>query len=431
MHNVKSAPDINGFGLIRNTPGTVLDSLGTRMIARKRSRMTVGPLSIASVILPVAVASMLTIFGASVGLGTTLRVPADHATIDDGIVAAQPGDTVLVAPGVYSGPGNRSLSLYGKDIVLMSEAGPEQTTIDVQANFSAPARGLLIDGGESPAAVVDGFTIINGFMSTQPDFAPTANVHDLSGGGFKVNLQSKPTIRNMIVRNCHSEYTGGGVSIEIQSAPTLIGCLIESCTAGIQGGGISIESGSAPVLEACVFTGNRSLIGGGMFTDVAPFVGPSLVVVDCTIAANFAQHRGGGIFCSVSSKSRFERITVWGNCAVEVGPEIAVEFGGNATFACSIIDTSGVYSEGVIEYEEDNLLGIDPGFCEPDTCTEAPSTVGDYGVGDLSRALARSSPCGARIGGIGRGACGSTNPVVETSWGKVKGAFGRSRGSSK
>jgi predicted outer membrane repeat protein len=184
------------------------------------------------------------------------------------------------------------------------------------------------------------------------------------------------------------------------------------------------------VIEACVFTGNRSDLGGGMFTDVGGFVG--LRVVDCTFASNFAQDRGGGIFCSVFSKSRFERIAVWGNCALDAGPEVSVEFGGSATFACSIIDTSGVYSEGVLSYEgEDNLLGVDPGFCAPDTCTSAPTAEGDYGVGDESLSIARNSPCGARIGGIGRGACGSTNPVVKTSWGALKGILGRSTGSNK
>ena len=397
---------------------------GTRLASPFPTENT-GRIALSSAVFTACLSLLL--FGPSPVAGATRRVPSEYATIDDGIVAAEVGDTVLVAPGVYSGPGNRSLSFYGKDIVLVSENGAAETVIDVQANSNQPMRGLLIDGGESPAAVVDGFTIINGFMSTQPDFAPPQDLHDLSGGGFKVNLESSPTIRNMIVRNCHSEFTGGGVSIELQSAPTITGVLIEGCTAGIQGGGISVESGSSPVIEACVFTGNRSRTGGGMFTEIGSFREPALHVVDCTFASNFAQGSGGGIFCSVASKSQFERVTVWGNCTNGTGPEIAIEFSGNATFACSIIDTSGVHSEGVLSYEGTNLLGIDPGFCAPDTCTSAPSQAGDYGVGDESPSIARNSPCGARIGGIGRGACGSTNPVVESSWGKMKGILGKPR----
>jgi predicted outer membrane repeat protein len=149
-----------------------------------------------------------------------------------------------------------------------------------------------------------------------------------------------------------------------------------------------------------------------------------MLVEDCTITGNFARDQGGGIFCTVASKGRFERVALWGNCSGQEGAQIAVESGASATFACSVVDSSGVYSVGVIEFAEDNLLHAAPGFCDPDTCTAAPSTMGDYGVGDESPCLARNSPCGARIGGIGPGACASTYPVVETSWGKLKDIFG-------
>ena len=39
-------------------------------------------------------------------------------TIQDGVNAASNGDTVLVAPGTYTGDGNRDISLFGKRITL-------------------------------------------------------------------------------------------------------------------------------------------------------------------------------------------------------------------------------------------------------------------------------------------------------------------------
>lgn len=377
-------------------------------------------------VISAAAAVTLAMLNASQSHGTLRRVPADYSTIDAGIFAAQPGDTVLVARGTYSGPGNRNLRLYGKAIVLMSEEGPEQTILDIQADVTAPARGFLIDGSETAASVVDGFTIINGFISDSSERTAADDRHAFSGGGMSVTFQSHPTIRNMIVRNCHSDFTGGGIAIESDSEPTLTRCVIQDCTAEIQGGGVSIEARATPILEACVITGNRSVIGGGVACDSNPFTGPAPSFVDCTIAGNFAEDRGGGIFCFAKSKSRLERVVVWGNCAGESGSSVFVEPFSQAAFACSVIDSSEVRGEGQVEFAEDNVMNIAPGFCAPDSCTSAPTATGDYGVEESSPCLAHNSPCGARIGGIGRGGCAIPEPVVNTSWGKLKNAMGKS-----
>lgn len=354
---------------------------------------------------------------------------------------------MLVAPGVYTGPGNRNIRMYGKPIVVMSEEGPEQTIIDVQANFIAPARGFIIDGGETPESILDGFTVINGLMSTQPQLdwsrplfehgdpqnhaggvhAERSELHDLSGGGIRVTFQSHPTIRNMIVRNCHSEVTGGGVAVEIDSAPTLIGCVIQDCTAAIQGGGLSIEFGAKPRIERCLITGNRAPLGGGVANDANPFLGSPPHFIDCTIASNFADDRGGGIICFEASKSRFDRVVVWGNCASQQGAEILVEPFAQTSFACSVIDSLEIHNEGTLEFSEDNVFDIPPGFCMPESCTSAPSDLGDYGVDDASPCLAENSPCGLEIGGIGRGVCATPDPVIESGWGRLKSVLGKQR----
>lgn len=53
----------------------------------------------------------------------TIRVPSDQSTIQDGLDASVSGDTVLVAPGTYTGEGKRGLYFQGKVIVLRSEGG--------------------------------------------------------------------------------------------------------------------------------------------------------------------------------------------------------------------------------------------------------------------------------------------------------------------
>ena len=53
----------------------------------------------------------------------TLNVPADYATIQAAVDAANDGDTVLVAPGNYS----EILININKDIILESSAGAAST----------------------------------------------------------------------------------------------------------------------------------------------------------------------------------------------------------------------------------------------------------------------------------------------------------------
>jgi pectin methylesterase-like acyl-CoA thioesterase len=76
----------------------------------------------------VVAAAVLALAAASAHAVTTIRVPDDHATISEAILASEWGDTILVGPGVYK----ESLVLSdtkGDGIILKSVEGPETTTI--------------------------------------------------------------------------------------------------------------------------------------------------------------------------------------------------------------------------------------------------------------------------------------------------------------
>src|SRR3990172_1740331 len=90
----------------------------------------------------------------------TRRVPQDYPTIQAAIDAAQNGDVVLVAPGVYG----ESLVLSGKTITLASEfytTGDAQvidsTIIDGQADLAV----ITVDASVGPDTQIVGFTIRN------------------------------------------------------------------------------------------------------------------------------------------------------------------------------------------------------------------------------------------------------------------------------
>ncbi len=97
-------------------------------------------------------------FSSASAESAVVRVPADEPTIQEGISAAESGDTVLVYPGTYSGPLNRDTDFGGAKVVLRGVAGPELTVIDCEH----AGRAFLFQSGEEPTTIVEGFTITGG-----------------------------------------------------------------------------------------------------------------------------------------------------------------------------------------------------------------------------------------------------------------------------
>lgn len=218
---------------------------------------------------------------------------AEHPfdTIQEGIGAATHGDSVLVEDGVYKGPGNRDIKLYGKRITLRSKNGPAACIIDCETN----AVGFRLGGGESRACHISGFTVQHGYstagagISLAPSSATISNcvVRDnestINGGGIYTYNSSALIVDTVITGNRVTsenlrEGLGGGFHAALSSVD-VIDCRIENNTAAQGGGGAY-----GGQLVGCLIRSNTALWGGGVYDSA---------VSNCTIEANHADYGGG------------------------------------------------------------------------------------------------------------------------------------------
>ena len=88
----------------------------------------------------------------------------DYPTIQAGVDAAAPGDTLLLEDGLFTGAGNRDIAFHGKDLVVRSRNGAGAVTLDSQGASGDPHRAFRLDAGETQVSRIEGLTITGGFV---------------------------------------------------------------------------------------------------------------------------------------------------------------------------------------------------------------------------------------------------------------------------
>lgn len=320
---------------------------------------------------------LLALAGAS---AATLPVPsAQYPTIQAGIDAAAPGDTVLVADGTYVGPGNVDLDFGGKAITVSSVSGAASTIIDCQSSSDSPHRGFNFHSAEPSAATVSGFTVTNGAAPSDP------NGPNYGGGGISISGSSSPTITLCLL----TANQNNGLDVYVGSSPRVSHCLFSEN----QRNGILV-SGSAAVSD-CSFTGN---LYSGLEID------GSATATNCTFAANvgdgmeFAGARSGAITnCTFTANQGAGGMLVSAsspiitNCILwnDAGGEVNFADGGSA--ALSHCDVQGGYA-GV------GNINADPLFLRPSSLSATPADYGDLHLQAGSPCYGAGTASGAPLG---------------------------------
>ncbi len=293
-----------------------------------------------------------------------LRVPTEFSTIQAAINDAQPGDTVFIADGTYTGEGNRNLDPGGKDILIKSENGPVNCIIDCQNS----GRGFIFQSAETRSAIVEGLTIISGLAD--------------NGGAFNCIDNSNPTIRNCFLLANTADDKGGGVHSD-NSSPLITRCaIIGNAANGFRGGGgvyaDGFPTGISPSIDNCLLVGNTALAGGGVYV-----LAGSPEIRHCTFSGNTANFFGGGLYVTGIGNPAVINSILWGDTATQ-GPEImldgvsssaTVDYSNVAGGADAVVGTGSVnWGDGNIG---DDPILHDPLFGDPDGPDDDPATTGD------------------------------------------------------
>ncbi|MBU1700706.1 MAG: right-handed parallel beta-helix repeat-containing protein [Candidatus Eisenbacteria bacterium] len=340
----------------------------------------------------------------------------DAPTIQAAADSSAQGDTVLVAPGTYF----ENIYLLEKGIVLISQSGPEITTIDGSA-IAGP--GIFFDMVED--GVIDGFTIRNGHESG--DRAIVMGGHGLIirnnilqenhtfGDGGAVQWEGSGAIENNVFID-NEAGSGGGLVMAYfgpDDTPLVRGNIFIDNQAVIRGGAIHLIADEV-IVEENLFISNEAPEGSGIYTEG-----------NCPIRKNtFYGNRGAGgaiSFRAVAAPLVENNIimnTLEGyavNCVPVGGYTPEPHFSCNALWNNESGAWAGYGCE--IFWWPGNFEG-DPLLCDPEN--------GDFHLAENSPCAPGNHPGGYPCGLIGAFDSGCIPvPVAHpTTWGSIKAMYG-------
>lgn len=264
-------------------------------------------------------------------LAATYNVPEEYSDIQAAIDACGDFDTVVIAPGTYSGSGNYSISLRGKPITVRSTDPTDPQIVNTTIiDCEGKGCGFEFYMGEDADSKVAGLTITNGY--------------GLIGGAIYSSNNSSPLITNCIVKNNSAVFGGGITCTNGNSYPLITNCQIIANSALVGGGGVYL-SGSSPTIRNCIISGNLAPHGGAIYShnDGNPLIS------NCTISTNTASNSAGAIYCYKSSNLIISHSILWGNTASST-PEILVgNLGAATSIRISYCDIQGGQTSVVLD----------------------------------------------------------------------------------
>ena len=213
-----------------------------------------------------------------------------------------------------------------------------------------------------------------------------------AGGGVLVSACS-PTFTDCTFSGNSAGYGGGLYTINTGANPVITRCIFSGNTAAGFGGGMQNYNG-APTLTNCIFSGNKAPEGGGMHNIHAS---ANSQLFNCTFSGNHATISGGAFYNSIGTAT-LSNCLIWNNREGSTNGSASASLlvnSGTVNISYSLIQNQNPSGTG-------NLNGIPnaadsnyPNFVTPLDPITAPSTSGDFHIGNCSPAINSGTNTGA------------------------------------
>lgn len=218
------------------------------------------------------------------GPGGDGSAAAPFASLLEARGSALPGHEILLADGLYTGPGNRDVDFPYAGVTLRSGGNPFACVFDLESQ----GRAVTVQGPGT--FTVRGITFRGGLRAG-------------SRGGALLVEEASLVVSECIFEDNHAS-GGGAIAVSLGTADVRRSRFLRNVGQGgnvVAGGGaLSFETvtGGGAVIEECLFQGNRSPAeGGAMFIRSAP---SGVLVSRCRFLSNgqfetpgFGQFGGG------------------------------------------------------------------------------------------------------------------------------------------
>ena len=208
---------------------------------------------------------------ASAGTGGDGSVGSPYKTIQQGLNAADTGDTVWVHGGTYH-----------VDIVMKNGVELRNITNEWPVIQGSGTQVVIQASGMDSSTTLRGMTVRGG--------------HSDTAGAVDMRESSMAVIGCRFEANSGS--TGGAILISGNAAdPTFSDCIFVHNSASAIGGAVAVTNGADPVFTGCRFAFNQAGAGGAVcLKQSSPEASPLNASFDqCSFESNHA-YEGGGVF---------------------------------------------------------------------------------------------------------------------------------------